>query len=426
VIASYSLFVGILLPWFVGSWWAGARTYTKTGIHQKTAGRFFEACDKDQPHFVTYDKILAMLADSEEFRILVPNLNKQDIKQLLLDHLDRKVVAKEHDKMVVVSRSVSLLDGLLDIASAFKNFGLCQRIIEVKRCIIQAVPIKSQSAGEILQLPGVNLTDSHITTKQDLDNDTLKLAQTTIPKLHFLKGYFKVPGETVIPPQAQAHVIVKFMVIPFGSNVPDIDDKLLMDAPEEDETAKVLRDPLSTNELAPAIPDVCAPYFPGSYKPIWYGFIVNERDGKIIDGPVEMKRVSYDNLKLSSEELADGSNITIGTFKIQLSPATPPQAGMTFPFKVMLLSSGYFGCDIVESVPMVIENPPVVAETEDYDISEPEEDSVAGAVSQLRGAPVKKTPKKEQDDDSSDEEEDLSDIDTDTSDEEDEEDVKKK
>lgn len=432
VIFGYAVLVGGILPWVVGSWWSRARVYTKTGVHQETAALIFERCAKEQPHFVNYDKILTMLSEAVEYKLLLPKKKPADIRHLIDSHLKREIVANEQDKLLVVSKSIKLLEGMLDIASSFKDAGLCQRIIDVQRCIIQAVPVESAS-GELLQLPGVQLSDI-----QKLNsNDTSELAapiqeyqKKVIPVMHLVASYFKVPGESVIPPMSQAHLVIKYAILPYGVRLPPIDEKKLKEQERlDDDDIKILKDPLSTNENAPIVPSVCAPYFPdSSYKPVWYGFIISERDNKVVEGPAKMSRVDFSNLNLSAADLADGSKLTIGTYKIQLTTPTPQMIGQ-FQFKVGLYSSGYFGCDLVESVNMKVENPPAIQIADDeYDISDPEEDSIAGAVSQLKGETIRKSSTKKDgglnngnnnndDDDDDDEEEDLSDINTDTEDE---------
>ena len=87
VVTFYAIFVGIILPYIVGSWWSGARTYTKTGIHQETASMFFETVAKQQPHLITYDLILDVLSKATEFQLLLPGKNVSDIRKLIDDHL---------------------------------------------------------------------------------------------------------------------------------------------------------------------------------------------------------------------------------------------------------------------------------------------------------------------------------------------------
>jgi translocation protein SEC63 len=354
---------------------------------------------------MTYDKLVDLLCSAEEYKLVLPRLSKKDIRNLLESHMSRHLVENETDKLVVASRATTLLQGMLDIAEGFKDAALCEKIIHLERCIVQAVPVERQAYGTVLQFPGVKIEDIEAAgglEKYEPPKAALEFARIAIPRLVHLKSYFKVPGEKVVPPQAQSHVVLKFMVVPYGAKVPEVDPALLEDATEE--SPKVLQDPLSTNELAPVIPYAHAPYFPGLYRPSWYGFVIGERENKIIDGPAEMKRLSYENLQLSDKELADGTKITIATFKIQVTSATPPYPG-TFAFKVGLYSSGYFGCDIVESVNMLVENPPPEPELEP--LADLSDDESADA----------KASKSKDDDESSDEEEDLSDIDTDTEDE---------
>lgn len=426
VVSAYAFFVGIVLPWVVGSWWSGARKYTKAGIHQNTAALFFEACAKEQPHFLNYEKLLTTLSQAEEFKILLPKSRNSTeyVRQLLDAQLNRTPVEHEADKLVVVSRSTKILTGMLDIAAAFKDAGLCQRIIEIERCIVQAVPLQDQAYGEYLQLPGINISDIGPNIETKVTKDVQSLSGKTIPKLRLIKAFFRVPGEKdVVPPQAQGHLVAKFAVIPSGWDLPEISPEQLDDEDLDDQ--KILQEPLSTNNQDEELPNVYAPYYPTPFRPNWYGFIVSERDNKLVDGPAELTNLSYSNLHLSSKELKDGNKIKIATFKIQLTSMTPQKEG-TYMFKFALLSSGYFGCDIVETVTMQVKNPPPVKvedEVQEDDISEPEEDTIAGAMTQLKGGQVseKKQPqqKEKEPDSDEEEEEDVSDIDTDTDDDSD-------
>ena len=110
-----------------------------------------------------------------------------------------------------------------------------------------------------------------------------------------------------------------------------------------------------------------------------------------------------------------------------------PQFHGSFNFDLSLYCKSYFGLDINVKVPMVVKEPPEPAPVSDdvYDIPDADEDSLAGAMAQMKGEKVSK--KVDLDDDEEDEEEeDFSDIDTDTDadfesdDDEEENDVEKK
>lgn len=450
-VAMYALFFGVVLPYFVGKWWGAIQKYTKAGIHTETAGMFFETLVKDQPLFVTEKKILELLSNAEEYKILLPSSTEEEILELLEYHLARKEHENEDRKLTVVSRAPIILDGFLDIATAFKYYPLCQRIIEVRRAIIQAVPIENNFlSAELLQLPGATAPDVYKSTIQSL-SDLAKVkddaeaakhigaktpeighlaveAAQNIPKLHILDAYFKTPGEDIVPPKSPAIVIIKY-ALTFGDlKLP----KLSREEMSEVETLKLIKDPLLNSNKGPKIPSTIAPYFPGTLHPSWSLFLLGGGQN-LVEGPIELSRgkfttqqdvdkyLEYQKTKTASstedsdESASDPEFIKVNTVKIKLSAATPDAVGK-FAFVVSFLSKDYFGLDLSERIEVEIKNPPqeLVDETV-YDIPEPEEDSIAGAMSQLKGnAPKTDKVKSDDDSDLEEEEEDLSDIDTDT------------
>jgi preprotein translocase subunit Sec63 len=107
-----------------------------------------------------------------------------------------------------VSRSVTILDGMLDIASAFKNAALLRKIMSLTQAFTQALPPES---NELLQLPKIDkerVMHSRSTLKSlfslndkeqqkvlgiDSDDD-LKIAQAVafqIPSIEILDAFFK-------------------------------------------------------------------------------------------------------------------------------------------------------------------------------------------------------------------------------------------
>lgn len=428
VVSLYAVFFGVVLPWFVGKWWGSIQEYTKNGIHRDTAGLFFEEILKDQPVFISHEKILEFVSRAAEFKTLLPKLTSDDILELLNAHLERKPVKNELDKITVVARVPAILDGFLDIANAFKVSSFLTKIIEVRRAVIQAVPINSLSSGELYQLPGAS--DTTLTAAVTKIGDFVKLsvpeaqkvlgtknaAQTedalnaakNLPKITILSSRFKVPGEEVVPPQSQAHLILKFSISSPINTIPKFTEESL----EEEETEVLLRNPLFNSNKGPKLPYATAPYFPVPENTAWDA-IVSAPGDKLVDGPVTLTNGTVTKITKQSK-LITQDDIEVNTFKLQLSMMSPQFTG-SFNFDVQLLNKTYFGLDLSLKVPMVVENPPEPAEVEEdvYDIPDAEEDSLAGTMAQMKGEKV--TKKKETgDDEEEEEEEDLSDIDTDT------------
>ncbi|UKZ63689.1 uncharacterized protein TrAtP1_004914 [Trichoderma atroviride] len=104
--------------------------------------------------------------------------------------------------------------------------------------------------------------------------------------------------------------------------------------------------------------------------------------------------------------------------------AAPPQPGH-YTFCMHVICDSYVGFDTKMEVTLVVEDASKAAEMEAEDeISEPEEDSIAGQMQALKGQPTGEAPKPKRKQDSSDEEsgtdeeeDDASDTNTDTEDE---------
>lgn len=425
VVSLYAAFFAVVLPLFVGKWWGSIQEYTKNGIHRDTAGGFFEAIAKDQPAFLTHSKILEELSKAAEYKILLPHLSRQDILTLLKAHLDREPVDNELDKLTVVGRAPVILDGYLDIASAFKSTALCVRIVEVRRAIVQAVPLNSLNAGELYQLPGATdqVFTSSISRLPELLKSTLPVASKalgiketnvteealraakSLPKITVLSTSFKVPGEEVVPPQSQVHLIIKFAVSSPDTVLPEVDAESL----QEFETETLLKNPLSNSNTGPLLPKAVSPYLPIEDRTTWEAFVSAPGDKLVDQSTITRATIT----KISDPKTATSEDVKINTFKLQLTMMSPQFNG-TFNFDLSLVCKTYFGLDVDVKVPMVVATPPEPAPVSDdvYDIPDADEDSLAGAMSQMRGE--KTAAHKDDDDDDDEEEEDLSDIDTDT------------
>jgi translocation protein SEC63 len=204
-------------------------------------------------------------------------------------------------------------------------------------------------------------------------------------------------------------------VVPPGSTPPAVDAKDLLDEdPDETDVEALLgRDGKSQGKAGDQsmTPLAHAPYFPRDYSPTWHIFLADEKQGKMIVLPQPITRW---------EKSTD--NFAVQTFKLQFQ--APPQPG-EYTFVMHCVSDSYLGVDKKQNVTLVISDPSKVEQIkEDEEISEPEEDSLAGQMNAMRGGPVKKSKKRSSnadDDDSSEESDtdgeeadDQSETDTDT------------
>ncbi|EGW34262.1 uncharacterized protein SPAPADRAFT_65418 [Spathaspora passalidarum NRRL Y-27907] len=453
VIVGYFLLIGVLLPYVVGKWWNNVKSHTRKGLRVETAAQFTrKLTDKDPGKVVTPHDILDWVLESQEIKKSFPNLSVGEIKNLVELHLNRDFsnTAVENDKVELVAKLPFLISGLVDIAVVFRVHDVILAAEDLKKCIVQAVPINGRYQ-ELLQLPFVDretvinqpikklgklLTLSQDEAKKVLgikDDAQVKRAlevASHIPTLRILEAEFKLPGEEVIPPQSSVHLSVKFLVkSPRIKSCPEIDDKRLKD----EETLDYLKNPLIVNDQQPQLPFSYTPFFPISFRNGWDVMLINQKDNKLVEDSTvySLENIDLSDLEISQESWKEGKDVVIGTFKIPLPQ--PTGAIGTHSYRVIMKNNAYFGADVDVPAYLEVEHAPIKAELSsvkkkllddsdesdsDSDISDPEEDSLAGALAALRGDVKNKSNKiQELNDDDSDNESVFTDINTDTEDE---------
>lgn len=456
MIVFYFFLIGVLLPTIVGVWWNNVKSYNKKGIHVDTAAFFVrKLADRNPGKVITPYDLLDWITASHEIRTNFKHLGPNKVRELMAKYMFRQPLDAnlQDDKLKIISLLPNLINGLIDIATAFRINDIVLTATDLQKSIIQGVR-PTGKYQDLLQLPYV---DSDVITSQPIKklgklltlseeeagkvlgiSDANKVKQVLdiaahIPTIRVLEAKFKVPGETVVPPQSNAHLSVKFLIkSPKHKSCPEIKPERL----EEDEDLDYLRNPLKVNEEQPLLPYSFCPQYPGYIRNSWTGFLINQKDNKLAESSeiYHLTHADLSNLDLTQDEWIAGEKVTIGTFKIALPTPTPANEG-TVHYRLVLKNNSYFGCDVDIPVALEVKTPPLTKEAEDRikaklerndsdsdsesDISDPEEDSLAGALAALRGGAVKKSVAKEEDDDEeeSDNESVFTDINTDTEDE---------
>lgn len=447
----YFLLIGVFLPFIVGRWWSNVKSYTRKGLHVNTATLFVrKLTDKNPGKVITPFDVLDWVIQAQEIQEKFPHLSNEEIKTLVLQHINRDYSGlNTEEKLKIVSLIPDLIKGIIDIATAFRLPEVVNSSYELEKAIFQASsPVGKHK--ELLQLPYVDkaIVEAQpvkkigklLTLSQEEASKVLGIKDKTqlnkslsvakkIPFIRVLDASFRVPGEKVVTPNASCHLVIKFLIKSAQlKSCPEIEDLRL----DEVETLEDLKDPLRSNNDASILPAAFCPYFPSSVPNLWEGFIINQADNKLVEGgePAILNHVELSNLELSQKEWIEAAEdkITISTFKMKLNVPTPPSVGK-YHFRLLLKNNAYFGNDVDIPLEMNVVNPPVDIEAvnkaaskddSDYDsesdISDPEEDSLAGALAALRGQNVKKSIHQDEDSDS-DNESVFTDINTDTEDE---------
>lgn len=401
VVLIYVLAFGIGLPYIVGSRWTQSQLRTRRGLLQKTAAQFVELCIKEQPHFIVTSRIINVVLRSADMDAALPDgVSFEKRMELLSEYLDRSSSTSK-DAYVVATTAERLLMGLLEIASEFKNILLCRRIIELHCAIVQAVPLDMMRHGEYLQLPGSDLAAAEKGgSKEELSLDQcVKNGASIIPRIMPLHAEFKVSGEEYVTPSSQMYLQLTFMVLPLGVSPPkfDQDELKALSQPVSTIDHRVAQDPSLYNRRQPKLPIAAhSEWFPGDSPVRWIGYVVGDRDNRIIQGPMEVANMNLSNLKLGPDATKD--SLVVGTLNFPITSASPPFPGQ-FAFRLELINTAYFGCDINIRVPLDVKPAQTSPEKiQDEGLDEEEAKEKGG----------------DDNDESSDEEDDLSDIDTDT------------
>ncbi|CCH59212.1 hypothetical protein TBLA_0B03730 [Henningerozyma blattae CBS 6284] len=440
LVFAYVSLLALILPYIVSKWWSRTQSYTKKGIHVNTASYFADRLVNYKPsEVVTTNLIINWLSHAEEFQIFFPNKTPAYFEKLLLNHINRVPMDENPTDVLIKYRIVakchSLLYGLLDIASGFRNTDIALAALDTFKCLVQAVPHNQYS--QILQLPNVN-KEHFIDSTEDVytvgklftfednkiqkmlgieDKDqfehTMKVA-SNIPVLKLLKADFIVPGEKHVTPSAMAYISVKVLVrSPKHKFIPlkKFPDETLQEPTDFD----FLKDPFASMNEKPLLPYSFAPFFPSSRRNAWCCLVALQKDLKILQSPFILERLSLTNLtkdldKRVLKELGDDfdpKDWEIGSIRIPLAQAAPPEKG-DFPFRIIIKSTDYFGCDLDFTIFMHVSD---MTEEEKRDESQ-------NLLNDLDSSEDDISDDGDEDEDDSEYDSDLTDIDTDTETEE--------
>ncbi|KAL5365073.1 Sec63 Brl domain-containing protein [Aspergillus floccosus] len=234
-----------------------------------------------------------------------------------------------------------------------------------------------------------------------------------LPVLEVSKAFFKVMGEKVITPSSLVQLVVKARFIPPGcTGVPEVNpidledidpdeddlDALMGRKPAKNKTTKTANGQKVESQIEKIQPPLAhAPYLARDHSPRWHVFLADGKQGKMAVPPFTF--TTFD------KPLFDESGkptFNVQTLKMQFQ--APPQVG-DFTFVMHLLCDSYLGLDTKMEVTLHIDDPAKAAALdEEDDISEPDEDSIAGQMHALKtGQPPKKKARKPSDESSEEE-----------------------
>ncbi|EMD58668.1 hypothetical protein COCSADRAFT_154311 [Bipolaris sorokiniana ND90Pr] len=481
VLLIYALALGVILPYTVGKWWYGTQRLTKEKVLVASAGKIFRDYDNDQGETgVIYalssgeefnDLLTGQKAEnglskleqkvlSENSGSLIPQtLTLKDRQKLddLEDSRRRKVLTLlwaylgrveledetlNEEKFAIAPIAFRLNEAYAAIALAYGNTTAVLSAYRTSQNLIQALrpgsspleqlpyftPAVADAAEaersrthltiqEFMQIPDAQ-RKARIVKSGLLSHEQYNTAMSVasqIPLFHLEKAFFKVVGERFVTPSSLVQFVLKGRFIPSGAtDIPEVNPKDLLDIdPAEGDVAAITGRKNDNSSDKPIQPPLAhAPYYARDHAPRWHVFLADSKQGRIAVPPFTFSTFDKPILDESGKP-----TFNVQTLKMQFG--APPQPG-SYTFVMHLICDSYVGMDTKMEVTLVVEDASKAEQVEEEEeISEPEEDSIAGQMRQMKtgSAPVKKRRSAADDSSGSDTEGDVeseSETDTDT------------
>ncbi|ORY09806.1 Sec63 Brl domain-domain-containing protein [Clohesyomyces aquaticus] len=473
VLLLYALALGVLLPYTVGRWWYGIQRLTKEKILVASAGKLFREYDNDQGDSGVvgvlssgeeFNEVLkGHKADNGlsklEQRVLADGsdspvngaLTKKDRQKLedMDDSSRRKVLTLlwaylcrielddpvlNDEKYEVAPIALLLNEAYTSMALAYGNtkavlsaYHTAQNLIQALRpgaSPLEQLPYFSPAVAkaaeadrskthlsiqEFMRIPAAQ-RKARVVSPGLLSESQYQSAMSVVsqlPVMHVEKAFFKVIGERYITPSSLVQFVIKSRFIPPGAvNIPPINEADLEDVDPEEGDVEALHAKKEEQETGDTIqpPLAHAPYFARDHAPRWHIFLADSKQGKIAVPPFTFTTFNKPIIDESGKP-----TYNMQTLKMQFG--APPQAG-SYTFVMHMICDSYIGMDTKMEVTLVVEEASKAEEMEEEeDISEPEDDTIAGQMRTLKsggipGASSGSKPKKRraavQDEESSD------------------------
>lgn len=444
VLGVYGLIFGGALPALVGRWWFGNRQKTKDGVNARSAAIFFKNLTEESG----IDEVVGSLAKTFEWECPQLQKAKQDaelsqlqesIQQklgggkwrelikiaelevekkhpgrrrafvLLFAHLLRLQIhssALQTEQVQVLLQTPVLLNSFVSISQS-KNWLLPTLAgMRLHAYLAQALP-PGEAQLRLAQLPGFDPEEAakHSAESKSLDEfvDALeekhdervtdvRKAFEQWGKVQIVDAAFKVIGERFVTPSSIVYLLVKLrLASPAGPTSDEKTANVDARAQEEKETEFLM-----SRKDAEDLPEGAtsgwahAPYWPANRKPGWWIVLADIKTNKVVVPPLRITDVP-------SRSVAEHRS-----YKVQFQ--APPSPGY-FTWKLFLISDTFVGEEVAQDIALKVDDASVLNADENAaedDISDPEEDSLAGQMAMMRGGSVKKArPAGESDDESS-------------------------
>ncbi|KAF1833091.1 hypothetical protein BDW02DRAFT_570397 [Decorospora gaudefroyi] len=463
VLLIYALALGVILPYTVGKWWYGTQRLTKEKVLVASAGKIFRDYDNEQGEVgVVYalssgeefneiltghkadnglskleQKVLSESSESPISQLLtkkdrqklddLEDSRRRKVLTLLWAYLGRVELDDEtlnDEKFAVAPIALRLNEAYTAIALAYGNTKAVLSAYKTSQNLIQAL---RPGASPLEQLPHFSpavanaaeaeRSRTHLTVQEFMripdaqrkarvvapsllsqeQYSTAMSVATRIPLFNIEKAFFKVVGERFVTPSSLVQFVLKGRFVPSGAtDVPEVNPKDLLDIdPEEGDIAAITGRKNDRSGEKPIQPPLAhAAYYARDHAPRWHVFLADSKQGRIAVPPFTFS--TFDKPILD-----ESGNPTYNVQTLKMQFGAPPQAG-SYTFVMHMICDSYIGMDTKMEVTLVVEDASKAEQVEEEEeISEPEEDSLAGQMRSMKTGGTKPLKRRQDNDDSS-------------------------
>lgn len=337
----------------------------------------------------------------------------------------------EQIKLEMGHYAEKMLMSLLAISTAHNRLEQSNEIRHLLPHFVQAVPLHGGRVSELLQLPYMTLSLAkslvplEAVVKHGLqglwkvpdaerrailmrDKDGLTEEQYTTcmralgewPRLELVDAYYTVVGEEQVNAGSLMHLVLKLRLLPLKRDGSLLRNGRRLDARDKKYGEDCVRpgtleaDTLNeANAGREPMGYVHAPYFLEERVPGWFMQMGDPKSDHLIMSPTRFGDMSTTQLRIVTAPII-----------------APPESGV-YTFQVEVNSDSYLGSRVVKVMKLTVSEPIVPRPDEEDEISDPEEDTIAGQMALMRGERVKPSNVVYEDDDDEDEDDDEGDDD---------------
>ncbi|THU97929.1 hypothetical protein K435DRAFT_661913 [Dendrothele bispora CBS 962.96] len=347
---------------------------------------------------------------------------------LVYAHLVREEVrvgSLREEQTKALLQTPTLLNALLNVSMARNWLVPTMSVMRLHAYLVQALlPHPNEAIGKrqrLAQLPGIKVEElegmnglskdiPELIERLEKSGDgrvgDVRKAMERWGRLEVVDAGYKVIGERIITPSSIVYLVVKLRLSPPGTE--SVDQK------EKELTADEVKKAIKTNEekdnaflmSRKDAEDVSeggeegwahAPHWPGNRKPAWWLVIADEKLGKVVVPPLKITGVPFSDPAKRGERYSRDYR----SYKLQFQA---PQGPGMYTWKMYLVSDTFVGEEVGRNMTLKVDDLSALNADEqgaEDEISDPEEDSLAGQMAAMRGGSVKKVGEDQESDEES-------------------------